>query len=814
MKNILLCILVLGIICSCTKNNEKDSKESTLKELAYMFQEPPMKYRPYVWWHWMGPNFSKEGITKDLEAMKEAGIGGATIFNITSAVKSSHAPMKNNPWAKQVYRGNAYWKAIEHAASEASRLGLKIGLHNSPGYSTSGGPWISEEQGMQTVVFSKTIIEKTKNDQYKIILKKPDSPVYKGHGSTRRKASFYKDIAVVAVPKKENIAIGDVIDVSEFMDAEGNFKWNIPQGKWDIFRVGHCPTMSNPHPLPDDLIGKVLEVDKMNKNQNIYHWENMLNPLTEHLKDYIGTSFTHILIDSYEAGDQNWTSGFREDFKEQKGYDPIPWIALRECLDENEEIKKFNKDYKEVVSNLYINNGWRVAKEMINKAGLLFYWEPYWGPFDTKESTSIPDLPMGEFWTNGNGAISSDIVDAAKRAGKNIVGAEAFTGRPGNSQYTEDPAFLKHTADGSFISGVNLLFLHHWVHQPFDDQYQPGIGMGWWGTHFGRNQTWIEPGKAFFTYLSRCQMLLRQGTFVSTQKNVLHRSMPEAEIYFINNPYDSTIVHSFSFDVKGRIPELWYADKGTISQTNNWKELNDSTYVDLELTPEKSVFVIFPQNKKNGYSKLKKPAINVIDESISEISGPWHVTFVPKLDTIFRMEIPSLIDFSKQTTSAIKYFSGTAIYKKEIEVNKETIGKNKQVVLDLGEIEDIVELKINGEKVGVLWYPPYKTEITSFLKKGNNTLEIAVTNNWANRLIGDEQYPADFEYGILEDNYKEWFGDVGRPMKEFPDWFINKQKRPTKERKTFSNWIYWKKDSQLQPAGLIGPVQIIEQDIK
>ena len=57
-----------------------------------------MEYRPYVWWHWMGPNFSKEGIRKDLEAMKEAGIGGATVFNIASAVQETHHPMENNPW--------------------------------------------------------------------------------------------------------------------------------------------------------------------------------------------------------------------------------------------------------------------------------------------------------------------------------------------------------------------------------------------------------------------------------------------------------------------------------------------------------------------------------------------------------------------------------------------------------------------------------------------------------------------------------------------------------------------------------------------
>ncbi len=802
-------ILMLGIVCSCTNSDKKQNiNKNALEKLACAFQEPPMEYRPYVWWHWMGSNFSKEGITKDLEAMKEAGIGGATIFNLTSAVQESQAPIENNPWPEQTYRSKAYWEALEHAASEAQRLGLKLGLQNTPGYSTTGGPWITEERGMQKVVSSKIKVTGTGTSPIEITLKKPELPIYNGWGSSKKRATYYKDIAVVAVPVKDSVKIGEVIDVSQYMNSEGLFNWNAPKGLWNILRIGHAPTMSNPHPVPDDLISKVLEADKMSKEQSIYHWNNVLNPLTEHLQKYIGTTFTHILVDSYEAGDQNWTPGFREAFKEQKGYDPIPWIALSEFVSESSEVEKFNADYKEVVGTLYIDNGWQVAKEMINKAGLQFFWEPYYGPFDTRKSVAIPDLPMGEFWTGGRGAISSVIVNEAKNTGKRLVGAEAFTGRPEISQYTEDPAFLKHSADGSFVSGANLLFLHHWVHQPFDDQYQPGMGMGWWGTHFGRNQTWIKPGKAFFTYLTRCQMLLQQGEFISTQKNVLHRSIPEAEIYFVTNPNDTVLVHSFSFAEKNRVPELWYADKGVIQKTQNWQEAGDSIFVDLKLTPDESVFVIFPLNKENGYSELKLPDTEVVNKSSYPIDGHWNVRFMPKYDRPFHKELSSLVDFSTQAALDIKYFSGTAIYKKEIKIDKETLAKNKRIILDLGKLEDIAELKVNGQEAGVLWYPPYTSDITSLLKTGSNSLEISVTNNWANRLIGDEQYPADFEWG--EDRGEA----MGRAMKAFPDWFINKQARPSKDRKTFSIWFYYRKDSHLQPAGLIGPVQLVVQDIK
>ena len=67
------------------------------------------------------------------------------------------------------------------------------------------------------------------------------------------------------------------------------------------------------------------------------------------------------------------------------------------------------------------------------------------------------------------------------------------------------------------------MILHHWVHQPFDDRYKPGMGMGWWGTHFNRHQTWAKDGTAFFQYLGRTQALLQSGEtpsdFVSVGKS-------------------------------------------------------------------------------------------------------------------------------------------------------------------------------------------------------------------------------------------------------------------------------------------------------
>jgi len=218
-------------------------------ELEQNFLNPPTFAKPYVWWHWMGSNFSKYGITKDLEAMKAAGIGGATIFNLTSAVQESNAPTGKLPWPEQTYRSPAYWEAVRFAASEADRLGLEIGLHNSVGYSTTGGPWIKEEQGMQKVVWTSVDVEGGKTvsiDFPKPILAKTESL----DKSIDKRATFCKVIAILAVPIADSFGLKDEVNLTSLADKDGNLKWDAPAGNWKVYRIGYSPTMVPPPPHP------------------------------------------------------------------------------------------------------------------------------------------------------------------------------------------------------------------------------------------------------------------------------------------------------------------------------------------------------------------------------------------------------------------------------------------------------------------------------------------------------------------------------------------------------------------------------------
>jgi hypothetical protein len=91
----------------------------------------------------------------------------------------------------------------------------------------------------------------------------------------------------------------------------------------------------------------------------------------------------------------------------------------------------------------------------------------------------------------------------------------------------------------------------------------------------------------------------------------------------------------------------------------------------------------------------------------------------------------------------MKYFSGTATYTKTVTAASTWFKSGQHVWIDLGTVRDIAEVKVNGKAAGLVWAPPYRVDVTSALKPGVNKLEIAVTNEWTNRQIGDRSLPED-----------------------------------------------------------------------
>jgi hypothetical protein len=283
---------------------------------------------------------------------------------------------------------------------------------------------------------------------------------------------------------------------------------------------------------------------------------------------------------------------------------------------------------------------------------------------------------------------------------------------------------------------------------------------------------------------------------------IVHRHAGDADIYYIGNLTDKVQNVSVSLRISGKLPELWNAENGEKRTLENWTDDGRRTVVHLTLLPCQSRFIVMRRwatAKETEEGRSVKP--EMYKSSELPVEGKWSVHFEPKLDTPFDLTYGTLQDFSLSTDDRVKYFTGTATYSKEIILTDKQL-QASDIVLQLGEMNDIAQLTVNGVDAGVLWYPPYKTDISKYLKPGKNIIAVAVTNNWANRMIGDEQYPADFEWGT------DRGVERGHAMKSYPEWFLKGQPRPESHRKTFCVWYYYRKDSKLQKAGLDGPVRI------
>lgn len=178
-----------------------------------------------------------------------------------------------------------------------------------------------------------------------------------------------------------------------------------------------------------------------------------------------------------------------------------------------------------------------------------------------------------------------------------------------------------------------------------------------------------------------------------------------------------------------------------------------------------------------------------------EIAGPWELTFPPNGGAPERVTLERLVSWSEHPDPGVKHFSGTAAYGKTIDVPLELLGKDRRIYLDLGDVQVMASVKLNGKDLGILWKPPYRADVTGVLKAGENALEIGVTNLWINRMIGDEELPEDSDR------------NPDGTLKAWPRWVREGKPSPT-GRFTFTSWRLWKKGDAPVPSGLIGPVTL------
>lgn len=518
---------------------------ATANQLEAVWNNPPQDARLRAYWWWINGNVTKEAITRDLEQMKAKGFGGALICDADGSSqdgndRAPHGPTFFSPEWRELYK---------HTLREADRLGLEMSLNIQSGWNL-GGPMVTPDDAPKKLVWTETRLNGPSSAPVKL-------PVSKGRDG------YYRDLFVLAyrinpkqipnrkplqnqqqkalldvlrpfsapnsaplfaeipaTPGEEDVHLGAVMDLTQKLSADGTLNWTVPAGDWVVLRIGctlndHCRVST----CSEGWDGYALDPFDAGAFQR--YWDAVVEPLIADAGPLAGKTLKYLHTDSWEVEVANWTPTLREEFKQRRGYDMLPWLPViaGKIVNSREESNRFLHDFRRTMGDLAIDNHFKLFKEWSHQHGLLIHPEsggPHAVPIDAEQCLGLNDAPMSEFWAwswrhrigDENRFFVKQPASAAHTYGRKLVLAEGFTTIGPHWQETIWDN-LKPSFDFACTEGLNLLVWHAFVCSPASE----GIpGQQYFaGTHLNPLVTWWDKSKPFFDYLNRCQALLQQG---------------------------------------------------------------------------------------------------------------------------------------------------------------------------------------------------------------------------------------------------------------------------------------------------------------
>lgn len=720
-------LFTVALIVLCLTQNISKAQDA----LSSGFKNPPSSAKARTWWHWIDGNITKQGITADLEAMKRVGIQEAQIFNVGQGY----------PQGAVTYLSPQWLDLFKFAVTEAKRLNMELAFHNGPGWSSSGGPWVTPENAMQTIVWSEVKVKG--GEELNIKLPQPQS-----------KLNYYRDIVVLAFPtpannqKIENLsdktlsggfvpvhlypsdkavdegAIIDknkIIDLTSKMSPDGSLKWAAPAGDWTILRLGHTPNGTENH--PGEAGGQGLEVDKLSRKAMDAYWAAGVKPILDKVGPLVGHTLNNCLIDSYEVGCNNWTAGFANDFKKRNHYDILQYLPTLAgyYVESGEVSERFLFDFRKTLSDMMAENYFGYFGELCHKAGMKFSTEPYGGPFESIKTGETADIVMGEFWLADNPYAESTKLAAsiAHLKGSPIAGAESFTSIGG---WKNHPATMKQLGDYMWTEGITRFIFHTFAHQPWNTG--PGVTFHQYGMDMNRLNTWWEQSRAYMSYIARSQYLLQQGkshgdALVFADESAPNDALIRSDIKALGYDYDEIGMDDLAkLTVKGGklwsqsglsyrllvLPQLKWATPQLLSKL---KQLADAGATIIGPKPLKSPSL-------QGYPVCDKEVAQLADEL-----WPGKISNLAPAEAFKTLNLPA--DFSGGATGSDLNFIHRVVGNDDVYFVSNPQAERR---------DEVCRFRVSGKKPE-LWNPETGKieEIAVWRKGADNTTEIPIAFN-------------------------------------------------------------------------------------
>ena len=193
-----------------------------------------------------------------------------------------------------------------------------------------------------------------------------------------------------------------------------------------------------------------------------------------------------------------------------------------------------------------------------------------------------------------------------------------------------------------------------------------------------------------------------------------HRRTDTSDVYFLNNHSDEAVDEHFTFRVGASSVELWNPVTGEKQRLATESNDGQTTTVHLTMAPRESFFVVF----SNRLSALPLKEEPVEESLVAEFALP---------------------DWAQSSDPRIRYYSGTATYTTTFALQKKS--KKATYRLSFNQVGSVAQVFVNGCEAGIVWCSPWQLDVTPYINKGENRLEIRVANSLWNRLVGDANRP-------------------------------------------------------------------------
>ncbi|HEY5912161.1 MAG TPA: glycosyl hydrolase [Verrucomicrobiae bacterium] len=539
------------VFCACFLSLLTLANTGTADNLDARFAQPPLSARLRAYWWWLNGNVTREAITRDLEEMKLKGFGGALICDAGGAEQDGneqvpHGPTFMTPEWRGLYR---------HTLKEAERLGLEMSLNIQSGWNL-GGPMVTADDAAKKLTWSETQvagptryekqlpIPKSRDDYYRdawlvgFRLKEGASgaapqrrPIQNWQEKAGHKALHFSAPDTTPLfqelptePGEEDTRSTDVVDLSSHLGKDGVLRWEVPDGTWQILRFGG--TIGDHSRVSTSSDGwKGYALDVLDAAAFKRYWEGSVVPLITDAGPLAGKTLKYLHTDSWEVEPLNWTPSLRDEFRNRRGYDLLPFVPVLagRIVDSRPISNRFLHDFRKTIGDLAIDNHFKVFRDLAHERGLQIHPEsggPHAVPIDAQRCLGWNDAPMSEFWAwswrhrvgDENRFFVKQPASAAHTYGHPLVLAEGFTTIGPHWQETIWDN-LKPSFDKALCEGLNLLVWHAFVCSPAE-MGMPGQQY-FAGTHFNPNSTWWSKSAAFLGYINRCQALLQEGLFVA-----------------------------------------------------------------------------------------------------------------------------------------------------------------------------------------------------------------------------------------------------------------------------------------------------------